>query len=138
MLIQDQNTSRGIFPGIAQPKTRSTAQWMAAGLLFLLTFSCRTLIAQGTVTVNFASAVNSSGTPLIFGASNEPNPADQATVYPTFWSSGLKFERGTIHIDQVVPSNTTITAYMAAIPNGVGSYHRWQRGRSIDLELGAS
>ena len=121
-MIQDQNTSRGIFPGIAQPKTRSTAQWMAAGLLFLLTFSCRTLIAQGTVTVNFASAVNSSGTPLIFGASNEPNPADQATVYPMFWSSGLKFERGTIHIDQVVPSNTTITAYTAAMPNGVGSY----------------
>ena len=34
----------------------------------------------------------------------------------------LKFERGTIHIDQVVPSNTTITAYTAAMPNGVGSY----------------
>lgn len=90
-------------------------------LSFLLVCMCRNLIAQ-TVTVNFETAVNTTGSPLMFGASNEPNPADQSTVTPMFWSSGLKFERGTIHIDQVVPSSTTISAYMAAMPDGVGSY----------------
>jgi len=119
MLIHVHATLRKFMSKCIQ---RSAAQWITAGLFLLLTSMAPHLDAQGTVTVNFASAVNTAGSPLMFGASNEPNPADQATVDPMFWSSGLRFERGTIHTDQIVPNDTTISAYMSEMPDGIGSY----------------
>lgn len=98
------------------------AERMIAGLFLLVTCIVPRLVAQ-TVTVNFQTAVSTAGSPLMFGASNEPNPSDQSTVTPMFKSSGLMFERGTLHTDQIVPSNTTISAYIAAMPNGVGSFN---------------
>ena len=122
MFFQVHASSRKTFHKFSQRNSSRIAMPIVAALFLLPALACRNLGAQGTVTLNFASPVNSTGSPLMFGASNEPNPADQATVYPMFWNSGLRFERGTIHIDQVVPSGTTLTAYLAALPDGVGSY----------------
>jgi len=121
MLMRTHATWRTIHSESVQHNDYRIAEWTRVALLLLLTSVAARLSAQ-TVTVNFSSAVNSAGSPLMFGASNEPNPADQSTVTPMFWSSGLRFERGTIHTDQVVPSSTTISAYMAEMPDGVGSY----------------
>jgi len=121
MLIQAHATSRKVSLNFSQRNNHQAAERMVVGLFLLLTCIAPSLGAQ-TVTVNFQTAVNTAGSPLMFGASNEPNPGDLAAVYPMFWSSGLRFQRGSLHIDQVVPSNTTMSAYMAAMPNGVGSF----------------
>ena len=75
--------------------------------------------AQITATINYADNINSHGTPLIFGGSNEPNPGDQASFYPQATTSGVKFQRGSIHVDQVVPAST-VSAFLTAMTGGSG------------------
>jgi hypothetical protein len=78
--------------------------------------------AQATVTVDLSNVVNPSVSPLLFGGSNAPNPADQPVVLPMMVNSGLTHIRGTAHTDQIVPANTTFSAYLSSLPKGVGSY----------------
>ncbi|WP_176441701.1 beta strand repeat-containing protein [Granulicella rosea] len=80
------------------------------------------MTAQATVSVNLSNVVNASVSPMLFGGSNSPNPADQPVVLPMMANSGLTLIRGTAHVDQIVPANTTEAAYAASMPNGVGSY----------------
>jgi len=90
-----------------------------AGAAFLLGMAARPGLAQIIATINYADNINSNGTPLIFGGSNEPNPGDQASFYPQATTSGVKFERGSIHVDQVVPTST-VSAFLAAMTGGSG------------------
>jgi hypothetical protein len=89
------------------------------GAAFLLAMTAMPSLAQINVTVNYASIVNSGGTPLLFGGSNEPNPGDQASFYPQATTSGVKFQRGSIHVDQVVPAST-VSAFLTAMTGGSG------------------
>jgi len=90
-----------------------------AGAAFLLVITALPSPAQITATINYADNINSNGTPLIFGGSNEPNPGDQASFYPLATTSGVKFERGSIHVDQVVPAST-VSAFLTAMTGGSG------------------
>src|ERR1035438_7769458 len=82
---------------------------MALALALLCALSCILLFqpgmahAAGTVTINYSSVVNNSVSPLLFGGSNEPWPSQDASVYPQLQSIGVKFERGTIHVDVILP-----------------------------------
>jgi hypothetical protein len=86
---------------------------------FLLAMTATPSLAQIIATINFADNINSNGTPLIFGGSNEPNPGDQASFYPQATKSGVKFERGSIHVDQVVPTST-VSGFLGAMTGGSG------------------
>jgi hypothetical protein len=77
---------------------------------------------QATVTVDLSNVVNPSVSSLLFGGSNAPNPVDQPVVLPMMVNSGLTHIRGTAHTDEIVPANTTFSAYLSSLPNGVGSY----------------
>ncbi|NYF79584.1 hypothetical protein [Granulicella arctica] len=90
-----------------------------AAVAFLLAITALPSLAQITATINYADNINSNGTPLIFGGSNEPNPGDQASFYPLATASGVKFERGSIHVDQVVPTST-VAAFLTAMTGGSG------------------
>lgn len=83
--------------------------------------------AQATVTIDYSTPINSAASPYLFGGSNEPNPSDQATVYPMLNSVGVKFERGTIHLDQVLPAGITISDYLNNT-NGVADPSNWNWG----------
>ncbi len=86
-----------------------------------------TAFAQNTVWVNYSSVVNSSASPYLFGGSNEPNPSDQPTVYPELKSVGVTFQRGDIHLDQVLPTGITVAEYQANT-NGVANPSNWNWG----------
>jgi hypothetical protein len=94
-----------------------------AGIALLLLATALPSLAQINVTVNYANMINGNGNPLLFGGSNEPNPVDQASFYPQANAVGVKFQRGSIHVDQVVPSNTSLSAFSTAMTGGKsGSY----------------
>jgi len=97
------------------------------GLVFLLLMTTRPSFGQIQVTVNYADEVNSNGTPLLFGGSNEPNPGDQASFYPQAKTSGVKFQRGSIHVDQVLPQGITLAEFEANT-NGVAEPANWNWG----------
>jgi len=98
-----------------------------AGVAFLTAMAAGPSLAQINVTVNYGNNVNSNGTPLIFGGSNEPNPGDQASFYPQATTSGVKFQRGSIHVDQVLPQGITL-AQFEANTNGVANPANWNWG----------
>ena len=98
-----------------------------AGIAFLLAMTAWPSGAQINVTVNYASISNTAGTPLIFGGSNEPNPEDQASFYPQATTSGVKFQRGSIHVDQVLPQGITLAQFQANT-NGVANPANWNWG----------
>jgi len=98
-----------------------------AGVAFLLAMTVWPSLAQISVTVNYADNSNSNGTPLIFGGSNEPNPGDQASFYPQATGSGVKFQRGSIHVDQVLPQGITLAEFEANT-NGVANPANWNWG----------
>lgn len=79
---------------------------LLCALSFVLLFQPGVARAAGTVAINYSSVVNSSASPLLFGGSNEPWPTQDANAYPQFKSVGLKFQRGTIHVD-VMPKHYT-------------------------------
>ncbi|NYF81322.1 hypothetical protein [Granulicella arctica] len=89
--------------------------------------STTAVVAQNSVTVDYSSVVNSAASPYLFGGSNEPNPSDQATVYPMLKSVGVKFQRGDIHLDQVLPTGITVAEYQANT-NGVANPANWNWG----------
>jgi hypothetical protein len=96
---------------------------MALALALLCALSCILLFqpgmahAAGTVTINYSSVVNNSVSPLLFGGSNEPWPSQDASVYPQLQSIGVKFERGTIHVDVILPKNITLSDYQNNVNN---------------------
>jgi len=98
-----------------------------AVVAFLTAITALPCLAQIGVTVNYANNINSNGTPLIFGGSNEPNPADQASFYPQATTSGVKFQRGSIHVDQVLPQGITLAEFQANT-NGVANPANWNWG----------
>ena len=98
-----------------------------AVVAFLLAITAWPGFAQIAVTVNYADAVNSAASPLLFGGSNEPNPGDQASFYPQATSAGARFERGSIHVDQVLPQGITLAEFQANT-NGVANPANWNWG----------
>jgi hypothetical protein len=84
-----------------------------AGGAFLLAMTALPGLAQIDVTVNYGDAVNSAASPRLFGGSNEPNPGDQASFYPKATAAGARFQRGSIHVDQVLPQGITLAEFEA-------------------------
>lgn len=108
------------------PMRFSTVLKYIAGAAFLLLMTALPSHAQIDVTVNYADETN-TGTPLIFGGSNEPNPGDQASFYPQATAAGVKFERGSIHVDEVLPQGITLAEFEANT-NGVAEPANWNWG----------
>ncbi|OAS18030.1 hypothetical protein A8708_28905 [Paenibacillus oryzisoli] len=77
----------------------------------------QTAYAAGTVTFNYKTATNSSGSPLLFGGSNEPSPEHNSNVYPKLKGAAFKYQRGTIHMDTLLPSNITLADYKNNVNN---------------------
>lgn len=61
--------------------------------------------STSTVTINYTSQLNGNGSPLLFGGSNEPSQAHYASVYPQLQNAGIKFQRGTLHVDRLFATN---------------------------------
>lgn len=85
------------------------------------------VLSTSAVTINYGSVLNSAGSPLLFGGSNEPSQAHYASVYPQLKTAGVKFQRGTIHVDRLFAThfaNITLADYQNNV-NGVQNPNNW-------------
>jgi hypothetical protein len=113
-------------PSSPKPSLFPAVQKYLAGVAFVLAMTPLSSFAQINVTVNYG-ATGTTGTPVLFGGSNEPNPGDDASFYPQATAAGVNFERCVIHVDQVVPSGITLAEFEANT-NGVADPANWTWG----------
>lgn len=62
------------------------------------------------IVADFTGTINPHASPDLFGLSNEPNKDHAAAVYPLLQAAGIRFQRGTLHVnrlfDEPFPSAT--------------------------------
>ncbi|KRE69736.1 hypothetical protein [Paenibacillus sp. Soil750] len=102
-------------------KSKTLKSFLIAMSLLIVTTTIigtfQTAYAAVTVTFNYTTATNSSDSPLLFGGSNEPSPEHNSNIYPKLKGAGLKYQRGTIHMDTLLPSNITLADYKNNVNN---------------------
>jgi hypothetical protein len=54
-----------------------------------------------TVVADFTGTVNPHASPDLFGVANEPSKDHAAQVYPLLQAAGIRFQRGTLHVNRL-------------------------------------